>query len=663
MRSNLMKLIAILLATLCLFTAVVCCVGLVYAAEFELFDTNDAAGDTFLEQMTYRLAYDYAQEYMGKQLGGMESVETALLHPHTVPDLVDDRVHEILLGHTDHRNKDIIAFQHSVSDLLYPVVLEEGEEYPNNLTYVYEETGRLWVDGGYQKYTVLYYSLDMPLQVTVFWQKTDSLWLTVAQLCYSLRHWLLTILVGLLVLFALCMVYLCWAAGKKKGREESVPGGLNRIPLDLYALAVVWTEFFLLYSLLDGGVYNLYAYYAMPTAALVLAVCLTLLLCLVPICFLFAFAAQVKAKGYWWRRSVIGWCCIRLLRVLRWCWRGAKVIFRMLPVIWQWLLTAAGMVLLVTVTTLMTFRAHHYVSMDDFGAFLLMGTLLLCAGMVCYGGYCFGTILKAAKAMAAGDLERKIDIRYLYGSFRSCAENLNTVSQAAMVAARKQMKSERMKTELITNVSHDIKTPLTSIINYVDLLQKPHTEEENAQYLEVLFRQSQRLKKLTEDLVEMSKASTGNVAVELGTVDAGETVLQALGEFGDKLEAVPLSVVFPQPQMPVMMRADGRLAWRVMSNLLGNVVKYAMPGTRLYTQVEAAGQWVQISFKNISHESLNISADELMERFVRGDASRNTEGSGLGLNIARSLMEAQGGGLELTVDGDLFKVTLTFPAA
>jgi len=219
-----------------------------------------------------------------------------------------------------------------------------------------------------------------------------------------------------------------------------------------------------------------------------------------------------------------------------------------------------------------------------------------------------------------------------------------------------------MKTELITNVSHDIKTPLTSIINYVDLLQQPHTEEEGEQYLEVLSRQSLRLKKLVEDLMDMSKATTGNVTVNVTSVDAVETVNQALGEFSDKLENAKLTPVFRTPDSQLHMLADGKLTWRVLSNLLSNVVKYALPGTRVYLDLLRLDRSVVLSVKNISREELNISADELTERFVRGDASRNTEGSGLGLNIAQSLMRLQHGSMEVTVDGDLFKVTLAFPA-
>jgi signal transduction histidine kinase len=256
-----------------------------------------------------------------------------------------------------------------------------------------------------------------------------------------------------------------------------------------------------------------------------------------------------------------------------------------------------------------------------------------------------------------------VEDKLLLGSFKEFAGHLNDLADVAVEAARKQMKSERMKAELVTNVSHDIKTPLTSIINYVDLLQKAETEEQTEQYLEVLERQSQQLKKLIDDLMEMSKASTGNMAVELTTVDPVEAVNQALGEFSDKLEAAQLTPVFQEPEFSLRMVADGRLTWRVLSNLLSNAVKYALPGTRLYIDIGSAEGKVMISLKNISREQLNVSSEELLERFVRGDASRNTEGSGLGLNIALNLMELQKGKLQLLVDGDLFKATMIFPEA
>ncbi|MDD6855673.1 MAG: HAMP domain-containing sensor histidine kinase, partial [Oscillospiraceae bacterium] len=293
--------------------------------------------------------------------------------------------------------------------------------------------------------------------------------------------------------------------------------------------------------------------------------------------------------------------------------------------------------------------------------FFLIVTILGGIGAVLYGANVFGTLLEAARRMRAGDLEVKVDDRLMLGAYRDFAAELNGLNEVVQVAAQKQMKSERMRTELITNVSHDIKTPLTSIINYVDLLQKPHTEEEGKSYLEVLSRQSGRMKKLIDDLIELSKASTGNIPVELTKVDAVEAVNQALGEFTDKLTAAELTPVFRQPEEPLFVHADGRLAWRAMSNLLSNAVKYAQPGTRFYIDMVALDGKVCISFKNISRAALNVSAEELMERFVRGEASRNQEGSGLGLNIAKSMMELQHGDLDLLVDGDLFKATLVFP--
>ena len=223
------------------------------------------------------------------------------------------------------------------------------------------------------------------------------------------------------------------------------------------------------------------------------------------------------------------------------------------------------------------------------------------------------------------------------------------------------MKSERFKTELITNVSHDIKTPLTSIINYVDLIKKENVTDPTLQeYVEVLDRQSNRLKKLIEDLIEASKASTGALSVNMEPVDAAVILDQVVGEFREKLEARGLSVVVNAQQPPVMILADGRHLWRVMDNLMGNIAKYTQTDTRVYIDMKKEGGWVQMTFRNISREQLNISSQELMERFVRGDSSRNTEGHGLGLNIAQSLTKLMGGNLHIEIDGDLFKVKLFF---
>lgn len=282
------------------------------------------------------------------------------------------------------------------------------------------------------------------------------------------------------------------------------------------------------------------------------------------------------------------------------------------------------------------------------------------------------------KEIAAGDLDYKIDLTELQGEDNlQLAGIVNSLGEGMKAAVQEQMKSERLKADLITNVSHDIKTPLTSIINYVDLLQKENIEKEpEASYIEVIARQSARLKKLIVDLVDASKASTGNVKVELVNMDANMIAEQASGEYIDKLMQKNITLVTNLAKDRAGIEADGRHLWRVFDNLLNNAFKYTMPGTRLYVNTYITDEdgnvirdltksikepaKVCIEFKNISEAPLNISSDELMERFVRGDSSRNTEGSGLGLSITRSLCQLQHADFNIVIDGDLFKAVITF---
>ena len=541
-------------------------------------------------------------------------------------------------------------------------------------------------------YTVELYLLPDATPEEYAWTLLRGIW--------NVRNQLFWVLGISALAFAVFMVWLCLAAGHKKGREEIRAGGLNCLPLDLYLVGAGFLVFF-------GVVFGARLLYVLlretPKILVPTALAGGFAICLVIVAFFFACAAQFKTENsYWWHNSITGRClrgiiwlwnkfidiCIwifnrlpnflkrvislmqRLIlwtlglcrRILRRIWYVVREIFRwlgaklaffygLLPLMWQWLVT--GALLMGGLAFAMLTRSEGMI------------VLMLCVGIIVvfYGASSFGTLMDAARRMGKGDLETKVSDHHMVGAFKDFAGDLNALADVAVVAARNQLKSERMKTELITNVSHDIKTPLTSIINYVDLLQKPHTDEEQEAYLEVLSRQSGQLKKLIDDLMEMSKASTGNMAVEISAVNAAEAVNQALGEFADKFERISLTPVFRQPEEPIYMKADGRLAWRVLSNLLSNAYKYALPGTRLYIDLMELDGKVLISLKNISREELNVSADELLERFVRGDTSRNTEGSGLGLNIAQSLMELQKGQLQLLVDGDLFKVTLVFPAA
>lgn len=267
----------------------------------------------------------------------------------------------------------------------------------------------------------------------------------------------------------------------------------------------------------------------------------------------------------------------------------------------------------------------------------------------------------AEQKIIAGNLDYKLNTAGYKGDLKILAEGLNEIGTGLENAVNGRMKSERFKTELITNVSHDIKTPLTSIINYTDLLKKENIETEPVKgYIEVLDRQSERLKKLITDLLEASKASSGNIKMNIREVDAGLMLEQVYGEYQNKFEKAGLTGIVTKPSETVFIKADANHLFRVFDNILGNVVKYAQPGTRVYIDLTQNDETITISFKNISKEKLNITGEELMERFVRGDRSRNTEGSGLGLSIAKSLANLMGGKLEIVIDGDLFKVEVRF---
>jgi len=301
-------------------------------------------------------------------------------------------------------------------------------------------------------------------------------------------------------------------------------------------------------------------------------------------------------------------------------------------------------------------------SSDASTAIAVVGSLILAMPILLWFIHA-DIVREKTEAVAGGDMTQKIDISHMHGALKKHAENINSIQDGIQLAVAREMKSEHLKTELITNVSHDIKTPLTSIINYVDLLQKEHTEEEEIQYLEVLQRQSSRLKKLIEDLIEASKASTGNINADITTINVSEIISQSISEYREKFEENSLEVVITEEKENLQVRADGNLLWRVLNNLYNNICKYAQPNTRVYVNVREQDRNVIIDIKNISREMLNISADELMERFVRGDSSRHTEGSGLGLNIARSLMDVMKGSLDISIDGDLFKSEITLPEA
>lgn len=461
------------------------------------------------------------------------------------------------------------------------------------------------------------------------------------------RGWLVAVMAVSFVGIVLLGIFLLCAAGHKAGVEGIHLNWVDRIPFDLYAALLVLAAIVSL-VIIDGmsGLLSDYMILGLATLILFCVWCALLLLALV-----MSFATRAKA-GAWWRNTLVFRLLHGLWELWRWFVHGVRYVVSSLSLVWK---TVLAVVLVGLFSFLMILPSSGQVLM-----WLLL--MAVCVPVVLLTAIGLRRLQKGSEALADGDLDHPIDTAHLHGDLLEAAETLNRIGDGMTKAVNERMKSERMKTELITNVSHDIKTPLTSIVNYVDLLKKEQPEGERVQeYLEVLDRQSARLKKLIEDLVEASKASSGALSVHLEPCEAGILLTQVAGEYEEKAAAQQLELRVSQPEEPVMIAADGRHLSRVLENLMNNICKYSQPATRVYLSLERQGNEAVITLRNISRVPLNLSGEELTERFVRGDSSRNTEGSGLGLSIARSLTELQNGRLELTVDGDLFKVTLRFP--
>ncbi|MBQ6866538.1 MAG: HAMP domain-containing histidine kinase, partial [Clostridia bacterium] len=509
------------------------------------------------------------------------------------------------------------------------------DENRNDYTNIYiQETSTGWQMDAYyrvkdQHTVTARYGIDANLPVL----DRYAVGLTLVNTLIACRNWAIPLTALCLVLTIALFIFLLVSAGHRTGTQEVARNWFDRIPLELVLLGMALAVGFGGRAFTDWFVTVLGLFLPMLLA-------LGLLFCM-------TFAVRCKTKTLV-KGTLLYWVC-------RGAWAGVKglwYVLKNLPLVWKTALVWGGISLVELVACLSEQAAACLVVW--FLEKLILTPVLL--------AFAIGLkkLQDGARRMADGDMA-PVPEKFLFPDEKKHAQSLNSIGQGARLAVEKQLKSERMKTELITNVSHDLKTPLTSIISYVDLLKKEGLSSEHApEYVDVLDRQSQRLKKLTEDLVEASKASTGNIQAHPEDVDVNLLLSQAAGEYAERLAAAGLTTVTTWDPSEPHIRADGRLLWRVFDNLLSNVTKYAQPGTRVYLSTAARDGGVEITFRNVSRDELNVSAEELMERFVRGDASRNSEGSGLGLSIAKSLTELNNGTLSLTVDGDLFKATLAF---
>ncbi len=477
-----------------------------------------------------------------------------------------------------------------------------------------------------------------------------------ADLAYALRYWVYAIIAAAALMVLACFVFLLCAAGHHPGTDGVRPGWGTKLPLDLLTAAVALVLFLGIEMVVEANVGGIGVVLVVVLGPAVLAGIFT--------GWCMSFALRLKL-GSWWRNTVI-------YIALRWAWKVVKKLGGGLGNLGRGLTDLLGGIPLVGKTVLIFLGLcvleglGILVSLGFFWSWGLLAFLwvvekiLLFLAVLAVALMC-RKLLLGGRALAAGDLSYQVDTSRMVLDFKAHGEDLNHIAQGMAAAVDQRMRSERMKTELITNVSHDIKTPLTSIINYADLIgQEPKDSDKIPEYAAVLTRQSERLKRLIEDLVEASKASTGNLEVNLAPCQPGVLLTQAAGEYEQKLKDAGLDLVTRQPETAVTILADGRRLWRVFDNLMNNICKYAQRGTRVYLTLEERDGQAVISFKNTSRAPLDIPAEELLERFVRGDAARTGEGNGLGLSIAKSLTELQQGTLDLTVDGDLFKVVLKF---
>lgn len=471
-----------------------------------------------------------------------------------------------------------------------------------------------------------------------------------------------TLYVGILVscvVLLICLIWILCNAGHRWHREGIVPGVFCNIYLDIFtALWGVVTLIALVAGVaLFDEIYTYQSDFSVAATVISVGVALGAVWCTI---YLREVALRFKL-GKWWKHTLIYQLCKVSWKFTKFMWKCLVKLVVNLPEIH---LVVIALVFITACEFLGIMKFVRWGREDLLSLWFVEKLVVI--PLVLYCALAFAKLRKGSRALAQGDLSCKLDTQYLMLHFKEHAEDLNQIGGGISKAVEERLQSERLKTELITNVSHDLKTPLTSVINYADLLAVAAAgegEDKDAQiqeYSEVLLRQAGRLKKLLEDLVEASKAATGNVELQLVPCELGVILTQAAGEYEERMAEKQLKLIMKKPEEEIRILADGRQLWRVIENLMNNICKYAQESSRVYVSMEKKEDRVELIFRNISKYELDIAPEELTERFVRGDASRHMEGSGLGLSIAKSLVELQNGALDIFTDGDLFKVILSF---
>lgn len=638
MSNTALKILAVTLSFIVFFTMVISMVGSVIML-FSDFYTSDFS--TLEESVMKDLARSEYIKLVGLYDSGESAVATYYEDKNILYYIEDTYSGEIISNFND---QDYIA-SFSNSEFIRKYVSGESSD----LVYDRDE-----VKYDYETDQYYFYSENQPLyetshkvEFTIFIPRnmhfTDRFFITdkIISFGYNNRYTFIFLAVFSLVLSIVIYSYLFVSVGHRNNHDDIKVAPFNNIPIDILSAIVLLVYYCAILFFSE--------YYTL-VEIIVFCFIVPAILYFVTLWFLMSFVVQSKAKTIF-KHTFIYWLIKKISKignVIKHIYKNISTIYKVLfilGVFWTFLLIFMGV--------------NAYENDNLIIGFIFITAIASLIIVLC--AIAFQRVKQGGEKIVSGDLENKIDTTYMFGDIKDFADSLNNINQGLQNAIDDKMKSERFKTELITNVSHDIKTPLTSIVNYVDLIKKEESENEKInEYIEVLDRQSNRLKKLIEDLVEASKASTGNLTVELEKCNLSLLINQAIGEFSEKLDSKNLQVVQTIDSQDVYIMADGRRLWRVLDNLLNNIYKYAMSGTRVYVDLICNNCKATVTFRNISNMPINLSSEELTERFVRGDRSRNTEGSGLGLSIAKSLTELQNGTFFVTADGDLFKVQLCF---
>ena len=632
-----LKILAITLSFIVFFTMLISVIGSIIML-FSDFYTRDFA--TLEENIMQDLARDEMFYLIETYSGSGKYVESYYEDKNVLYHIENTHTGET----TSNFNEQDYITTYSTSEFVTRYVNSlDGSFYDNDaVNYNYD-------DDNYYHYAtnIPVYVTSQKIEFTIYiprnMQFTDRFFLMekLITVGYENRYAFIFIAAISLILSIVIYSYIFISVGHRTNNSNIRVALINNIPADILTVVVGFIGFLGVYFITE--LYGLVATVAWGSLILIG-------LYFVMLWYLLSLAVQAKA-GIFIKHTFIYWIFKKFAKIAK----LIRHIFNNFATVYK-----VAMVIGAFIAFELIFMGLNAYENDN----LIIGWIVISvitAILLLFSAISFQKVKQGGEKIVNGDLDNKIDTTYMFGDIKDFAESLNNINQGLQTAIDDKMKSERFKTELITNVSHDIKTPLTSIVNYVDLIKKENCDNiKISQYIEVLDRQSIRLKKLIEDLVEASKASTGNLSVELTKCNLTVLINQAIGEFNEKLESKNLQIVQTLPNQELYIMADGRRLWRVFDNLLNNICKYAMSGTRVYIDLVFESQKAVITFRNISELPINASAEELTERFVRGDRARNTEGSGLGLSIAKSLTELQNGSFEVSTDGDLFKAKITF---